>query len=60
MQSIGSDVIALQMKSAAHHLDLRGSDPSDPADVTSTREQEASIINGWLADIAQEKSNRMN
>lgn len=43
------------MKSAAHHLDLRGSDPSDPSDVTSTREQEANIINGWLSDIVSEE-----
>lgn len=43
------------MKSAAHHLDLRGSDPSDPEDVTNTRIQESNIINGWLSDIANDK-----
>lgn len=46
------------MKSAAHHLDLRGSDPSDPPDVTNTRINEANIINSWLADIANEKKQR--
>jgi len=51
----GSDIIALQMRGAAHHLDLRGSDPNDPDDVTQTRVQEAQIINTWLADIAGTK-----
>jgi hypothetical protein len=50
-----SSLIALQMTGAAHHLDLRGSDPSDPSDVTDTRYQEAGIINSWLAEIASEK-----
>jgi len=58
LESIGSDVIAVQMKSAAHHLDLRGSDPSDPVDVTNTRMQEATIINGWLADFVQENAQK--
>merc|ERR1712137_573871 len=51
----GSDIIAFQMRGAAHHLDLRGSDPNDPDDVTQTRVQEAQIINTWLADIAGTK-----
>eukprot|EP01105_Mastigella_eilhardi_P003450 TRINITY_DN143_c0_g3_i1.p1 TRINITY_DN143_c0_g3~~TRINITY_DN143_c0_g3_i1.p1 ORF type:complete len:491 (-),score=126.91 TRINITY_DN143_c0_g3_i1:938-2389(-) len=40
---------------AAHHLDFYGSDPlHDPQAVVDARQQEAEIIKGWIAEIAQE------
>lgn len=42
------DVYAIHIPQAAHHLDLRGSDPADPIPVVLAREKEASIINKWL------------
>jgi len=54
LQSANDEIIPLQMAQAAHHLDLRGSSPSDPADVTATRLQEAQIINGWLSQVSQD------
>lgn len=32
----------------AHHLDLRGTDPRDPASVTEARQKELAILKGWL------------
>lgn len=40
------------MPEGAHHLDLRGPHPSDPANVTATREAEEAIIKGWIEDHA--------
>jgi len=45
------NLFTIFMESAAH-LDLRGSDPKDPPDVTAARERESTIINGWLAVVA--------
>lgn len=49
------NLIALQMEGAAHHLDLRGSDPADPVSVVATRQLEEEIILGWLYEIAEER-----
>ena len=47
------------MEEAAHHLDLRGSDPADPPSVVTVRNQERQIINGWLNAHA-EKYHKLN
>jgi lysosomal Pro-X carboxypeptidase len=39
--------------SGAHHLDLRGPHPEDPADVTAVRHQEEAIIWGWIQDYVK-------
>jgi hypothetical protein len=54
LQDLSINLIALQMEGAAHHLDLRGSDPSDPPSVTATRQIEEEIIYGWITQIIQE------
>ena len=41
--------------SGAHHLDLRGKNAADPADVTAARQKEAQILQGWVADIQSNK-----
>jgi len=43
------------LPSGAHHLDLRGKNEADPADVTQAREKEVQILKGWLAQVQQEK-----
>jgi hypothetical protein len=44
-----SEVYCLFIDQAAHHLDLRGTDPADPVAVTKAREEEKKIILGWLS-----------
>jgi len=51
-----SGVVALIIPEGAHHLDLRGSDPADPASVVSARKQERSNIKMW---IQQAKAHKM-
>lgn len=41
-------VVALVMEGAAHHLDLRSSNPRDPASVIAARIREKRIIGGWI------------
>jgi len=50
------DIIAIKIAGAAHHLDLRGSDPADPPAVRQARLQERDIINRWLNVVIHEKS----
>lgn len=40
------------MPQAAHHLDLRGPHPADPANVTATRIAEEAIIARWIMQAA--------
>ena len=40
--------VAIFIEKAAHHLDLRLPNAADPAEVTAARQQEATIIQGWL------------
>jgi hypothetical protein len=42
----------VMMPSGAHHLDLRGPDPADPADVTEARQYEEGVIRGWIDEYA--------
>lgn len=40
----------------AHHVDLRGAHPDDPADITAARALERQIIRGWIDDYAAKTS----
>lgn len=41
-------VVTLQAFGSAHHLDLRGSDPSDPPSVIQMRQLEQAILELWM------------
>lgn len=43
----------LIMEKGAHHLDLRGSNPQDPEEVTRTRQIEKSIMENWIHEYAK-------
>ncbi|XP_035231053.1 lysosomal Pro-X carboxypeptidase-like [Stegodyphus dumicola] len=45
LKSLSDTLIAIQIENAAHHLDLRASNPSDPQSVKKARR----IILSWIA-----------
>lgn len=42
--------IIVLIADAAHHLDLRGADPSDPPSVIDARNQEKAAIRKWIQE----------
>jgi len=55
LQDLSSDLLAVIVKDGAHHLDLRESNKDDPQSVITARQQEVRILQGWLAQLRQEK-----
>jgi dipeptidyl-peptidase-2 len=54
-------VVTLQAFGAAHHLDLRGSDPADPKSVVQMRALEQQILSQWLnSTIALKRAARVH
>uniref|UniRef100_H2YJM8 Uncharacterized protein n=1 Tax=Ciona savignyi TaxID=51511 RepID=H2YJM8_CIOSA len=49
LHDLSPTLVALLVEEGAHHLDLRGSNPDDPASVIKVRQQELEIIKGWIA-----------
>jgi lysosomal Pro-X carboxypeptidase len=47
LHDLSDSLVAVVMPNAAHHLDLRFSDPADPIDVTQGRAKEMSYIKQW-------------
>ncbi|XP_066291726.1 lysosomal Pro-X carboxypeptidase-like [Branchiostoma lanceolatum] len=50
LKSLSDSLIAIVMEDAAHHLDLRPSNPADPPSVLKARAQEADIIEKWIQE----------
>jgi len=57
--NLSSSLLMVKIAGAAHHLDLRGSDPLDPKSVTDARVWEQNVISGWLQDMYAEKRTKM-
>lgn len=50
LNTISDSLIALYMEGAAHHLDLRASNPADPESVVKARKIEAEYITKWIRE----------
>jgi len=48
LKSSPGGVVAIIIPEGAHHLDLRGSNPSDPVSVIQARKQERAYIDKWI------------
>jgi len=48
LQDVSPTLVAVLVKGGAHHLDLRASNPKDPATVTQAREQELELIQKFI------------
>jgi len=58
MTNLSESLIAITIENAAHHLDLRGSNPDDPVSVVIARNHETMILDRWLKEIRQEKESK--
>jgi len=59
LTNYSDSLVAIVIPGAAHHLDLRGSNPEDPLSVTLARQQETALIRNWLQEIQFEKENEI-
>ncbi|KAL1438563.1 hypothetical protein MTO96_047922 [Rhipicephalus appendiculatus] len=50
LETISDSLIAIYMEGAAHHLDLRSSNPADPESVVKARALEKKYITKWLRE----------
>lgn len=48
--NISNTLISIMIENAAHHLDLRANDSSDPSSVRKARNMEIDIIGKWIND----------
>ena len=48
VKSISDSVISVLIPEGAHHLDLRGSNPLDPASVVDARQKHRTNIQKWI------------
>lgn len=56
LENISSTVIAIVIEEAAHHLDLRSSNPADPQSVIDARASEVSYIQQWIDEYKNQKA----
>ena len=53
--NLSETLVAIVIEEAAHHLDLRSSNPGDPNSVIQAREQEKQIIKNWIKNAGSTK-----
>jgi dipeptidyl-peptidase-2 len=56
LHSLSDDLPAVIIDVGAHHLDLRGATPEDPAEITAKRLTERAIIEKWLASTTPQSA----
>lgn len=49
-QSLSKTLVAIMIEDAAHHLDLRSSNPDDPQSVIRARALEKQIVKNWITN----------
>eukprot|EP00483_Globobulimina_turgida_P010890 UN10911 len=59
-QNLTDKLVTIVIADAAHHLDLRGKNPKDPAAVTQARQLEVQYFKQWLSDIEKDKQASIN
>lgn len=50
LKSLSDTLIAILIEGAAHHLDLRSSNPADPKPVIAARQEILKWINRWIKE----------
>lgn len=55
LENLSDSLIAIVIEEAAHHLDLRSSNPADPQSVIDARESEKSYIRQWISGNSSSK-----
>lgn len=53
LRSQNNDITIIIIPDTAHHLDLRASNPNDPASVIAARNMEKKAIEKWLTNDSQ-------
>lgn len=56
LKSPAPSIHTFVLKGAAHHLDLRTSNPADPPDVVQARKQYRKIFRGWISEYKKNKN----
>lgn len=61
-QSLSKTLVAIMIEDAAHHLDLRSSNPADPQSVIKARALEKQIVKNWIKNSRNdiEKNRKSN
>ncbi|KAI8518757.1 Dipeptidyl peptidase 2 [Branchiostoma belcheri] len=54
LTNLSSSLVAITIEGGAHHLDLRGTNPADPASVTQARQQEEALIGQWISQATNQ------
>ena len=58
--SLSDTLVALLIDGAAHHLDLRSSNPKDPPAVVAARKKELALLQEWISSKTGKDNNFIN
>lgn len=56
LENISDTVVAILIEGAAHHLDIRASNPNDPPSVVKARAAEVTYIQKWIEEHYNHKA----